>query len=82
MNALPASSSPEFISPVAPKLVQFLAQKHAMATAIERRVARCASWIAFSTLAYRQKILLSRWELCTITLLEGALNRSRIARIV
>jgi len=30
MNALPASSSPEFISPLAPKLVQFLAQKHAM----------------------------------------------------
>ena len=30
MSALPASSSPEFISPLAPKLVQFLAQKHAM----------------------------------------------------
>jgi integrase len=30
MNALPASSSPEFISPLASKLVQFLAQKRAM----------------------------------------------------
>ena len=30
MNALPASSSPKFISPLASKLVQFLAQKHAM----------------------------------------------------
>ena len=30
MNVLPASSSPDFISPLAPKLVQFLAQKHAM----------------------------------------------------
>ena len=30
MNALPASSSPELISPLASKLVQFLAQKHAM----------------------------------------------------
>jgi hypothetical protein len=29
MNALPASSS-DFTSPLAPKLVQFLAQKHAM----------------------------------------------------
>jgi hypothetical protein len=30
MNALPASSSPEFISPLASKLVRFLAQKRAM----------------------------------------------------
>ena len=30
MNAAPASSSPELISPLASKLVQFLAQKHAM----------------------------------------------------
>src|SRR6266481_6632325 len=30
MNALPAISSPELISPLAPKLVQFLTQKHAM----------------------------------------------------
>ncbi len=30
MNALPASSSPELISPLASKLVRFLAQKHAM----------------------------------------------------
>ncbi len=30
MNALPAISSPELISPLASKLVQFLAQKHAM----------------------------------------------------
>ena len=30
MSALPTSSSPEPISPLAPKLVQFLAQKHAM----------------------------------------------------
>ncbi len=30
MSTLPANSSPEFISPLAPKLVQFLAQKHAM----------------------------------------------------
>jgi len=30
MNALPANSSPGFISPLAQKLVQFLAQKHAM----------------------------------------------------
>jgi integrase/recombinase XerD len=30
MSTLPASSSPEFISPLASKLVQFLAQKHAM----------------------------------------------------
>lgn len=30
MNALPAGSSPELISPLASKLVQFLAQKHAM----------------------------------------------------
>jgi len=30
MNALPASSSPELTSPLASKLVQFLAQKHAM----------------------------------------------------
>ncbi len=30
MNALPANSSPEFISPLAPMLVQFLTQKHAM----------------------------------------------------
>jgi integrase len=30
MNALPASSSPELISPLASKLVQFLAQKYAM----------------------------------------------------
>jgi hypothetical protein len=30
MNTLPASSSPELISALASKLVQFLAQKHAM----------------------------------------------------
>ena len=30
MNALPAISSPELISPLASKLVQFLSQKHAM----------------------------------------------------
>jgi hypothetical protein len=30
MNALPALSSPELISPLAPKLVRFLAQKHAL----------------------------------------------------
>jgi len=30
MNALPAISSPELISPLASKLVQFLAQKQAM----------------------------------------------------
>ena len=30
MNALPAISSPELISPLASKLVQFLAQEHAM----------------------------------------------------
>jgi hypothetical protein len=35
MNALPASSSPEFISPLASKLVQFLAQKRAMGSRID-----------------------------------------------
>jgi hypothetical protein len=30
MNTSPASSSPDLISPLASKLVQFLAQKHAM----------------------------------------------------
>jgi hypothetical protein len=30
MNALPVISSPELISPLASKLVQFLVQKHAM----------------------------------------------------
>ena len=55
MNALPASSSPELISPLASKLVQFLAQKQAMGYRYKTRAARCASWIAFSTLAYRQK---------------------------
>ena len=68
MNALPATSSPELISPLAAKLVQFLAQKHAMGYRYrETRAARCVSWIAFLTLAYRQKTLLSRWPWCTIT---------------
>ena len=35
MNALPASSSFELISPLASKLVQFLAQKRAMGSRID-----------------------------------------------
>ena len=69
MNALPANSSPEFISPLAPRLVQFLAQKHAMGYRYreEGRALRELDRFLNTTLAYRQKILLSRWRWCTIT---------------
>jgi hypothetical protein len=57
MNALPASSSPELISPLASKLVQFLAQKQAMGYRYrdEGRALRELDRFLISTLAYRQK---------------------------
>jgi hypothetical protein len=55
MNALPASPSPEFISPLASKLVQFLAQKRAMGYRYreESRVARVGSFSEHSPIARR-----------------------------
>ena len=56
MSTMP-SDSPKFTSPLAARLEQFLAQKHAMGYRYEEGAARCAGWIASSILAYRRKIL-------------------------
>jgi hypothetical protein len=81
MNALPAISSPEFISPLAPKLVRFLAQKHAMGYRYreEGRALGVLDRFLYTRLSPEDPVI--TLLLCTITSLEGALNRRRPARI-
>jgi hypothetical protein len=66
MSTLPADS-PKFTSPLAAKFEQFLAQKHAMGYRYKEEGRALRELDRFLILAYRRKILLSRWRLCTIT---------------
>jgi hypothetical protein len=82
MNAVPANSGMLFISPLALRLSQFLALKHAMGYRYrEKRAAHCRSWIVFLTLDFPQTIPSSPRRLCTITWLEGEPNRRLRVRI-
>ena len=81
MNALPASSSPELISPLASKLVQFLAQKQAMGYRYRDEGRALRELDRFLNTRLSPEDPLSRWPLCTITWRDGVLNRRRPARI-